>query len=405
MPVQLIANRALPAAATGGMTSTVGEPSLGQAGDELFFTGNWFAAARRGGVWTAVDPFTFLPPAGFDFCCDQTVIAVPSHGILCWLLQYSTNQQGTNSLRVAVAAGDFSRRQSWHWWDFRPSIVDPSWSHRWFDYNHAATTARFLHVGTNLFHGEDWVGYLDLRLPLAELAAGGTLTFERFFTDEVFSLRCTAGAATTMYLGSHRAANGRPADFSVFRWADDETQVQEEVVQISPWSASGTYVAPCPDGRNWLDRCDSRVTAGWVEGNRVGFAWTANRRGSRPLPHVRAVRIDTTTWQRVDEPDIWSSSWAYAFPDAQPGANDALGLTLFRGGGPVFPGHVVGHRGAAGNWELQATRNGTATANDGKWGDYLTCRLHPQGQFLASGYTLQGGGDRSDIQPRVVEFR
>ena len=37
-------NVALPSSATSGQTSTVGEPSLGNDGTQIFYTGNWYAA-------------------------------------------------------------------------------------------------------------------------------------------------------------------------------------------------------------------------------------------------------------------------------------------------------------------------------------------------------------------------
>src|SRR5688572_15135612 len=187
MPVHIIGNRAVPASATAGQTSTVGEPSLGLLGGELLYSGNWFAAVESPTGWTGLSPFSFLPPSGFDFCCDQTVLEVPGAEILCWLLQYSENAQGTNALRIAVSsAPPLDQTSSWHWWDIQPGDVDPAWSDAWFDYNHAAATEGFLHVGTNVFRGDDWVAFVDLRLPLDELAAGAGLTFEAFVSTTHF---------------------------------------------------------------------------------------------------------------------------------------------------------------------------------------------------------------------------
>ncbi len=61
---------------------------------------------------------------------------------------------------------------------------------------------------------------------------------------------------------------------------------------------------------------------------------------------------------------------------------------------------------AANAWRLRVTRNGTDGPSDNKWGDYLTCRRHsPQlHTWVAAGYTLQGGGARTNIEPRYVHF-
>ena len=105
--------------------------------------------------------------------------------------------------------------------------------------------------------------------------------------------------------------------------------------------------------------------------------------------------------------DIWSTDYAYAYPSGA--ANDAgkIGITLFRGGNQLNPGHVVGaYDEAGGSWDLVATKDGTNGPTDNKWGDYLTCRPHtPGGQtWLATGYTLQGGGQPTNVEPRLVRF-
>ncbi len=256
--------------------------------------------------------------------------------------------------------------------------------------NHAAATDQFLHVGTNVPRGDEWLAFVDLRFPLSDIAAAGSsLPFESFVSSTHFSLRMSQGATDCMYLGTHLAANGRSRQFSVFSWPDASSTVSRNDVQISAWSAGRPYRALCPGGGDWLARCDPRVTGAWVQENVVGFVWTANREApARPFPYVRLIRIDTTAWAVLDEPDLWSDTTAYAYPDVTPGTS-GVALSMFRGGGPHFPSHVVGLY-SGGNWQLQGTRNGTHAPADRRWGDYLTCRRLPNGHFLASGFTLQG---------------
>jgi hypothetical protein len=135
--------------------------------------------------------------------------------------------------------------------------------------------------------------------------------------------------------------------------------------------------------------------------------WSANRKDARPFPYVRVVQLDEATKGVVREPDIWNSRYAFAYPDACPNETGEVGITVFRGGGGEFAGHVVGFwDGNASKWRLRVTRKGTNGPNDGKWGDYLTCRRHsPNAQtWVAVGFTLQGGGARTDVEPRYVHF-
>ena len=71
------------------------------------------------------------------------------------------------------------------------------------------------------------------------------------------------------------------------------------------------------------------------------------------------------------------------------------------------PGHVVGARDdGTGSWTTAYSRLGSHSPNAAKWGDYLTCRAHAPSNdtWIAAGYTLEGGEDRTNIVPRFVYF-
>ncbi len=228
------------------------------------------------------------------------------------------------------------------------------------------------------------------------------MSYNFFSTTSNGSLRCTLGARDVMYFGSHNSVSS----FRLFTWRESSSAVSFNDIAVTPW-VSGAYSAPGPDGNNWLSRTDPRVTAAWQTCGVAGFMWTANRQSGRPFPFIRAVRIDTITKAKIDEPDIWHNGFAYAYPDACSNDAGGTGVTLFRGGGPAFPTHVVGiWNNTTNSWQLADSRAGTNGPADTKWGDYLTCRRHsPDGfTFIASGYTLQGGADRANIEPRYVHF-
>jgi hypothetical protein len=117
------------------------------------------------------------------------------------------------------------------------------------------------------------------------------------------------------------------------------------------------------------------------------------------------VIVDTNNRTIIEEPDIWSSSVAFAYPAACPNDDGVVGLGLFFGGGGSHPAHAVGFRDG-GAWVLSATGVSTHAPPGAAWGDYLTCRRHePSGaEWVASGFTLQGGSDRRFVQPRYVHF-
>jgi hypothetical protein len=96
---------------------------------------------------------------------------------------------------------------------------------------------------------------------------------------------------------------------------------------------------------------------------------------------------------------------AFAYPAACPNAQGVIGVSLFMGGGTRHPTHLVGFRDG-GAWRLVVTRASTNGPTGGAWGDFVVCRRHqPQtSEWVASGFTMQGGTDRRNVEPQYVHF-
>ena len=401
MALTLLQNVGLDDTATSTQTSNICEPTTASNGTQRFITGNWFAStSSNGGTgWTLVDPFTRFPSAAGGFCCDQVVLYNAQHRIWIWLLQYSSGSNGENIFRLAISReASFG---SWYYWDFAPRGANASWTGQWFDYPDMAFTTANLFISFNMFRGNTWQRAVVFRMPLATLASGGSLGYRVWSTTEVGSIRLCRGPGATMYMGSHRSTS----TLRVLQWPDSATGPTQRDVGVRPWSA-GAYNAPGPGGVNWLNRLDPRITGAWVGGGTIGFMWTANRDTTHPLPYVRVVRLRESTKALIDEPDIWSNVSAWAYPAAAANANGQMGFAAFYGGGTRHPAHVVGVRTATG-WETRITRSSTHGPADQAWGDYLSVTPHQPGgtQWVASGYTLQGGTARRNIEPRHVHFR
>jgi hypothetical protein len=401
MALTLVKNIGLDDQATSTRTSSVCEPTTAANNNQLMMTGNWFASFSTdgGSHWIYVDPFTRFPASAGGFCCDQVVLFEPRHRIWIWLLQYISGPSGGNIFRLAICRD--TAFGSWYYWDFSPQALNSGWSGVWFDYPDMAYTNDNLFITFNAFLGNAWQRAVVFRLPLATLASGGSLGYRWWSTTSNGSLRLCRGAGSTMYFGSHNSLQ----QIRVFQWADSGTNVTSSDVNVRAW-AGGAYSAPGPGGVDWLRRLDGRITGAWVGAGVIGFMWTANRDGSHPLPYIRVVRINETSKALVDEPDIWSRVAAWAYPAAAPNSAGQVGFTAFYGGGTQHPSHVVGIRTAT-NWQAAVTQSGTHGPADQAWGDYLSCVTHysATSRWVASGYTLQGGTDRRNIEPRYVEFQ
>ncbi len=390
---------------TNGQTSTVGEPTVSNNGNQILATGNWYASRSLDGgqSWSHMSPFTLFPPADGGFCCDQTTIYDPSRDLLIWLLQY-IEQNGTNTLRVAVKQGRTLGNDNWNLWDFTPAGIDPSWNGEWFDYNHVSLSENYLYAGTNVFSASSnlFRRCVILRISLDELAAAAGLSFDIFETQHNFSLRCVQGARGSMYFASHNSNS----QIRVFRWPENSPDVDEFDIDVTPWFA-GSYSAPTVGGGDWMSRTDPRIMAGWLGRGALGFMWTANQQANRPNPFVRTVRIDEATMSLIDEPDIWNDQIAFSYPSTAVNRFGDVGLSIFAGGGNLHPSHVIGtYDDIDGVWRLSLARQGTHTPSLGKWGDYTNCAEIADDGFtwLAAGYTLQGGSTQSDIEPTMTWF-
>ena len=276
--ITVIDNLALDDTATSDDTSTVGEPSVGLAGDSIFVTGNWYASrsSDNGANWTHVDPFTTLPSAAGGFCCDQVTLHDARRGVWIWILQY-IERNGANVFRIAAARDADFAGGGWYWWDVAPTSLDSAWSGLWFDYPDAALSDGNLYVTFNLFDASDrWQRAAAMRFPLDAIAEGASLGVSWWSTTEFGSLRLTQGAGRTMYWGSHRSAN----QLRLFRWVDGGTTVSWWDVAVRQWSDAISSNAP--NGVDWLARTDPRVTGGCVGGGVVTFD-VDGRRG-RPPP-------------------------------------------------------------------------------------------------------------------------
>lgn len=406
--IAFFANVALPDASTNDDTSTVCEPSVAVRGQEVLYTANWFAAFSRdgGATFTYLNPYTTFPASSFGpFCCDQVAIYDPRHDLMIWFLQYVNDSQG-NIIRIAVSKGNDIAAQNWYYYDFSPQGVG-NWSQQWFDYPELALGEKYLYVTTNVFStAGSFTRAVILRLPLAELSQYAGFQYSHYATQDVGSIRPVQGAGSTMYFGAHRSV----ASIRTFSWPENSANLTMDDVVVQQWRDS-VRVAPGPDGRDWLGRADGRITAAWLSGDNIGFAWTASQDSQYAYPHVRVAILNCSTKAIVAQPHLWNPNFAYAYPAAAPNAAGIVGLAVHYGGNFLHPNHAVGTLAAPSasgpwTWDLVEVARGDHGPTGNRWGDYLSVRPHGRHRstWVATGFTLEGGPQRTDVVPRYVHF-
>jgi hypothetical protein len=424
-----------PVGPSAGRSSTVGEPSVAVRGDDVLFTGNWYAAMSHNGGQTFrhIDPAQAfgLSSNNQAFCCDQVAI---SHGdSLFWLLQYRrADLQGNskeNTLRLAVSTGDEIQKQCWHYYDLVPSRVG-AWTNEWFDFPDLALSDNHIYVATNVFStictpiGNPNCDYRFtrstlIRLPLRglkEAKSAVPLAAQYFALDQnpqnTGTLRPTQGARGTMYWGTHKT-QGLQNQIRVHAWPEQSSTIESFDVPVDQWTR-GVPVAPHSTGRDWIGRSDPRITAAWTNETQVGFAWTVPQDINYTYPQVRVAIVDVQSKKIIAQPHLWNSKFAYAYPAAAPNGRGEIGFSLFFGGEDAFPSHAVGILASGGGnswaWRVRTSNAGEFTVDldgENRWGDYLAVRPHPSGDgsWVASGYTLEAGSSADKIRADYVRFR
>ncbi len=377
--------------------SQVGEPSLGQKDNTVFYTGNWYAARSTDGgtTWKYVDPFSDMS----DMCCDQDVIYDSQHGIYLWYRQGVQDSTGQNRMYLGVSKDALS----WWFYSIKPTNLNTAWTGVWFDYPHLALGGKYLYMTTNVFK-ESFVRTVILRLDLADLSARAAPHSSYYSETSVFNFTPVQGAKDTMYFAVH-VSNSQ---MKIYRWPDSGSLTFfNRNIPAWTYATSTTSTCPGPDGLNWCGRSDSRISGGYISNGVVEFHWNAGKGAGLAYPYINAATFQESGMTYLGRPSIWSPSFAWAYGFASPSADGDIGTVAFWGGGSYYPSIAAAILGGGSTpYHFYNLKSGTNGAE--KWGDYLRDR-HYSGSgtgaiWAGSGYTLQGCGSGSCIEPRYYVF-
>jgi len=410
---KMILNRDLGSGAPSNYTSVVNEPSAGNNGDLVFYSGNWYASLSTdgGNTFSFVNPYTTFPQANNGFCCDQDVIYDSSRDLMLWLLQY-VQDGNSNTHRIAVARGPANLANgNWYYYDFNPQMIGLP-DDRWFDYPHLALSNNYLIHAANVYTtGDDptWTNTVLMMMPLNGLASGGGFNFSFIIVGDRFNFTPVQGATNVVYWASHNTTSS----IRIYRWAEGSGSYTLNNVGHSTYSRTwrGDAHCPGPDGRDWCGRYDDRIMAGWVANSVIGFMWNVAEGGSFPYPYTRIARFNESNRSLIDEPIIWNQEFAWAYPSVGVNARGHIAGTIFWGGGNSHPSTAAWISDDVNGDRLQPLEVYFVTAGtdgpiENKWGDYLRSRPHHpvSNTWIATAFALQGGGNNSDTRPRYVWF-
>jgi hypothetical protein len=404
-----------------GFASNVAEPNVGSQGNGIFTTHNWYAetSTDNGSTYSYISPYTTFPntPSAFSagFCCDQRVAQDPSRDLVFWYLQYVQNGTGptsTNGARIAVAHGQSGlASNTWTYYDFTPATF--GLSNRVFDFPHLQASANYLYFTTNLFNANNgnFAGALIVRMPLATLDSGGTLTVDALLTSSsVGSIMAVSGAEperaragrTTMYFGALITTTS----MRVYTWPESSSTPTGTTVTGLATTSTGTFTCTGPDSLNPCGRADNRMQTGWITDTELGFMWgSAQNGGTRPYPYTRVAILDPTTLAIVSQPDLFSTTSAWLYPALSVNERGHLGGTVDNLGGNIYPTIRAIIRDdlspdvTTSGWETVSVDVGNS-GTVARYGDYNGAFPHEQypKTWLAAGHTQVGGSGNANSQ-------
>jgi hypothetical protein len=358
--------------------------------DVVMLSGNWYCDVSNdgGATWKRLDPTTIFPETlGGGFCCDQIVTYVPRIDRFVWFLQYGADSAGQGAFRIAAASSLSVKSDptAWTYWDFVAG--DFGYATSDMDYPDLAFSSQFLFASTDVFKAG---GRLVIRIPLQDLAAGGTINYE--YTDAAKS-KTAWGGHLVQQTSSQAVWVGHQdnSTLEVFTMPDGGNTYSSFTVKVATWP-NGTLSSKGPDGNDWLTKLKdfpSFAVTGGVErsGGHVVLAWSASKgKGSSngfdfPNTHGRVVELDMGAHTVVSEMQIWNPDYAFAYPALAVNAQNEVGVILGWGG---KNNHANCAMGIIGDFVVWYQNGSTRTVQ--RYGDYLTTRPCERKRTLYSGY-------------------
>jgi len=392
--------------------SRINEPSVGNNGRCVFYSGNWYASLSvdAGKTFQYINPYTaFTWPAGMNFCCDQIVIYDPGRDCLFWLLQSTKDGAGEN-VHILAVANSFSdiENQNWYTYTFTAANLGAT-NGCWLDFPDLVLGENYLYLTANYLGNEHEATIR--RLPLDELstASGFSYSFFKRPWPDQWVFRPTHGASTTMYFAAHN--NEATNSLRIYHWTEDGDFGGDNVA-VAAWD-NGYRIADGPDGKQWLNHFPSSggyVLGAWYTEGTIGFMWCAAQDGSHSYPYVRVARFNESNRTLINEPDVWSSVTAWAFPSVNVNGRGDIAGSIMYGGGTLYPSCAVfiwdDYSGTPPGWEVHSSASGTSGPGIDRSGDYLTTRIcYPyENTWMGTAFTLQGGGLNTNAVPRFLWY-
>ena len=419
------------------------EPTVASNSSHILYTGNHFASQSfdRGENWNFINP-----DIRFPFCCDQRVIYDHNHKLFIWYIQGEDNDKRSpdmdkaNWVRLAVS----KNLSNWTIYDFKAMDIDDSkLQNVRMDYPHLITDDNYLYFTTNLFNmrpadiTKTSLGSLVLRFDLTELSKFNETKPLYFHDEESRTITPVKGAKSEMYFATFPVINSTTTisdDKKVIRiyQTNQSSIVKVQDIEVHGFKKLNRHGSDCNNATKkdwWCGAIDSRIMTGWLDNDRIGLLWHANKVVDKNntkfnVPYIDGVILDLKNkMKEIERPYISNSNFAWAFPDVAFNGNGELGIIAFYGNKttPVNLAFGVYNQNSSSYWNMMSLLNSTYILNEpafdpkfnkcfmdsqrgdptlNQWGDYITINKYYGNNSLweIAGYTIYGP-DFRDAKP------
>jgi hypothetical protein len=418
------------------------EPTVASNSSFIFYTGNHFASQSLDGgqQWNFIDP-----NVGFPFCCDQRVVYDPNHKLYIWYIQGEDEDRRdddkSNYVRLAIS----KNLSKWTLYDFKAKNIDDRiLQNIRMDYPHLATDDNYLYFTTNIFNMSPdnatkmSKGSLILRFDLSELSQFNGSKPVYFHDEEARTITPMKGGKNEMYFATFPQINSTtttiPDDKKIIRiyQTNQSSIVKVQDSEVHKFKKLNRHGSDCNNATKkdwWCGAIDSRIMTGWLDNDRIGLLWHANKVADKNntkvnVPYIDGVILDLKNeMKEIETPYISNSNYAWAFPDVAFNGNGELGIIAFYGNKttPVNLAFGVYNQNSSSYWKMMSLLNSTYILNEpafdpkfnkcfmdsqrgdptlNQWGDYITINKYYGNNSLweIAGYTIYGP-DFRDAKP------
>lgn len=380
------------------------EPSVASNGYQILYTGNHYASIshNNGSDWQFIDPGN-----NFPFCCDQRVIYDEKTGIFVWYIQGERVFEHVSDNLVRIALSNDTVR--WDVYDFWATGVNTTTLYNKFlDFPNLATDDKYFYLTSNLvnyFSDNSNQGSFILRIPLehlleiVETPEFTELHGEFFYDPEARTITPVKGATDEMYFATLLTDENK---MKIYNMNQSSTlkEYETNIHEFIKLQRNGTLDCGANNAKWgwWCGSFNSKITTGWINDDKIGFLWSANKFNATDTnytgTYIDGTIIDLKDMSEIDRPYIYSSNNSLGFADVAFNGNGKLGIILFYGNKTnVNLGFGVYKQDSPPHWKVMSLLNSTEKITNPlfdpdfkkcysdaqkidnrqfQWGDYIT---------------------------------